>query len=86
MRELKLTDEEFNFINLMLNDIQTSPMTKEGYGYRIMAYTIQKKINGKKMPKNIQDEFEKVQRKRIKKYIENIIPKNYEGGGKSKYC
>lgn len=83
-KTIKLSKEEFDFINFMLNDIQTSPMTREGYGYRIMAFHIQKKINGERMPENVHKEFEKVQRERIKKYIDNITKKiAFEKGSKN---
>jgi hypothetical protein len=71
--QVKLRKEEFDFINFMLSDIQTSPLTKEGCGYRLMAYAVMRKINGFKVNEFVREEFEKKQKESIKKYIDSII-------------
>jgi hypothetical protein len=69
---IKLDKTEFNFINLLLNEVQSSPLIREGKGYKIFAFLLQRKINGKYIGKNIKKLYEKDIEKRIKQKLKGM--------------
>ena len=42
----KLNKTDIRFLNMLLRDVQYSPRTKEGLGFKPYAYYLEKKING----------------------------------------
>jgi hypothetical protein len=70
IHKIELSDLEFHYLNMLLNEAQKdpwiySPMTKVGYGFRVYAFLLQRKINGKVMPKDVQEAYKRSVSKRI---------------------
>ena len=64
--KIELNENEFQFLNLVLNEVLTSPLVKSGKGYRPFAFYMIEKINGRPI-------YDKKLKERYEKYVEKLV-------------